>query len=141
MGLTIPCLRSYIGRTIVPGRDANRDSQQSRCLQGFIKLHLEVGSRCVFRATPTYRDYRRVIFGIVNRLGECIQKPVGGGIVRRKIHDKLRARSRSTRHLDVEYNLGIVAIGAARRIRAAVDRYWNHRRRAEAETRKISVQI
>src|SRR5208283_4600154 len=64
MRRSIPFIRSFIGRTVVAGRDANRDSQQSRSLQGLIKLGLKAIDRNFFRTAPTYGNDRRVVFGI-----------------------------------------------------------------------------
>ena len=141
MGQAVPCFRSNIGRTVVPGCDAHCDSQQSRRLQFLVKLHLKVCGRSAFRAAPTYGDYRRVVFGIVNGLGDRVQKAVGRGIVWCKIHYELRARSRGACDLDVEDNFGIIAIGAARGVRATVDGDWNYCGRREAKLREIRVEI
>src|SRR5208282_6104954 len=90
---------------------------------------------------PTDGNYRRIIFGIVNRLGERVEKTVGGSIVRRKIHHNLRSRRRRARHLDIKSDFGVRAIGSGWRVRTAVDGDWNHGWRGKAETREIRSQI
>ncbi|OIQ67552.1 hypothetical protein GALL_508680 [mine drainage metagenome] len=113
-----------VGRAVVARRHRDGDAKRRRGLAGGVKRHHGLRGPLDFRGSPGDRDDARLVFGIVDGVGDRVDEARVG--VGREVNDDARPRSDSARHLDVQHDLAVRAVGITRIVLASADRHGDH---------------
>ncbi len=107
-------VRDTVGRAIVAGRDRDRDAESCGRLEHLVHRIHGLLSPLGLGGTPAYRDDRGLVGLVMDRLADRIDE--AGIRVGREIDGKARARCGRGRDLDIENDLAIGTVRAARRL-------------------------